>query len=149
MSKPRFLGDGEYDAAEIDRDVISTRLKQDVMEHSGKVHSFIADSVGQSPLSYRSAYLMNYFSLTFLHLLAPLSVRLDIGFLLPRLLRQRAESICLPLGKRATYSNGISERVKSWVRYLKSNLPLIQRGRERPLRKPISRATQTKFCLWQ
>ncbi|KAF9463213.1 Rnu3ip2 protein [Collybia nuda] len=37
------LADGEYDAAEIDRELISARLKQDVMEHSGKVHLFIAD----------------------------------------------------------------------------------------------------------
>ncbi|PPQ70545.1 hypothetical protein CVT26_013132 [Gymnopilus dilepis] len=38
------LADGEYDAAEIDKEIISTRLKQDVLEHSGKVHLFIADS---------------------------------------------------------------------------------------------------------
>ncbi|KAI0080469.1 WD40 repeat-like protein [Panus rudis PR-1116 ss-1] len=38
------LADGEYDAAEIDREIISSRLKQDVMEHSGKVHLFIADN---------------------------------------------------------------------------------------------------------
>jgi ribosomal RNA-processing protein 9 len=42
----QILADGEFDAAEIDRELISARLKQDVMEHSGKVHSFIADSVG-------------------------------------------------------------------------------------------------------
>ena len=39
------LADGEYDAAEIDKELISARLKQDVMEQSGKVHLFIADSV--------------------------------------------------------------------------------------------------------
>ncbi|KAF8153274.1 Rnu3ip2 protein [Crassisporium funariophilum] len=38
------LADGEFDAAEIDKDLISARLKQDVLEHSGKVHLFIADS---------------------------------------------------------------------------------------------------------
>ncbi|TBU38033.1 WD40-repeat-containing domain protein [Dichomitus squalens] len=38
------LADGEFDAAEIDRELISARLKQDVMEHSGKVHLFVADS---------------------------------------------------------------------------------------------------------
>jgi len=38
------LADGEYDAAEIDRDLISARLKQDVLEHSGKLHLFVADS---------------------------------------------------------------------------------------------------------
>lgn len=37
--------DGEFDAAEIDRELISARLKQDVLEHSGKIHLFIADSV--------------------------------------------------------------------------------------------------------
>ncbi|EPS93223.1 hypothetical protein FOMPIDRAFT_1136627 [Fomitopsis schrenkii] len=36
--------DGEFDAAEIDRELISARLKQDVLEHSGKVHLFVADS---------------------------------------------------------------------------------------------------------
>ncbi|KAG5649951.1 hypothetical protein H0H81_001362 [Sphagnurus paluster] len=39
------LADGEFDAAEIDKELISARLKQDVLEHSGKVHLFIADSV--------------------------------------------------------------------------------------------------------
>ncbi|KAF8060910.1 WD40-repeat-containing domain protein [Lyophyllum atratum] len=38
------LADGEFDAAEIDKELISARLKQDVLEHSGKVHLFIADS---------------------------------------------------------------------------------------------------------
>jgi ribosomal RNA-processing protein 9 len=37
--------DGNYDAAEIDKELISTRLRQDVLEHSGKIHRFIADSV--------------------------------------------------------------------------------------------------------
>lgn len=41
-----LLADGEYDAAEIDKELISARLKQDVMEHSGKVHLFVADNVG-------------------------------------------------------------------------------------------------------
>ncbi|KAG6877174.1 hypothetical protein C0992_010647 [Termitomyces sp. T32_za158] len=36
--------DGEFDAGEIDKELISARLKQDVLEHSGKVHLFIADS---------------------------------------------------------------------------------------------------------
>ncbi|KAL0946270.1 hypothetical protein HGRIS_012522 [Hohenbuehelia grisea] len=43
------LADGEYDAAEIDREVIAARLKQDVLEHSGKVHLFIADSFDFTP----------------------------------------------------------------------------------------------------
>ncbi|KAF8169805.1 Rnu3ip2 protein [Pholiota molesta] len=38
------LADGEFDVAEIDKELISARLKQDVLEHSGKVHLFIADA---------------------------------------------------------------------------------------------------------
>jgi ribosomal RNA-processing protein 9 len=47
------LADGEYDAAEIDKELISARLKQDVLEHSGKIHLFVADSVRDhySPIS--------------------------------------------------------------------------------------------------
>lgn len=37
--------DGEFDAADIDRELISARLKQDVLDNSGKVHLFVADSV--------------------------------------------------------------------------------------------------------
>ncbi|RPD58341.1 WD40 repeat-like protein [Lentinus tigrinus ALCF2SS1-7] len=37
------LAEGEFDAAEIDRELISARLRQDVMEHAGKVHLFVAD----------------------------------------------------------------------------------------------------------
>ena len=42
-----FLGlaDGEADAAEIDKELISARLKEDVLEHAGKLHLFVADSV--------------------------------------------------------------------------------------------------------
>ncbi|KAF5348899.1 hypothetical protein D9756_009857 [Leucocoprinus leucothites] len=42
------LADGEFDAAEIDKEIISSRLKQDVLSHSGKVHLFIADSYSSS-----------------------------------------------------------------------------------------------------
>lgn len=45
--------EGEFDAAEIDKELISTRLKQDVLEHSGKIHLYIADSVRTS-VSHRS-----------------------------------------------------------------------------------------------
>ncbi|KAI0752885.1 WD40-repeat-containing domain protein [Daedaleopsis nitida] len=49
------LADGEFDAAEIDRELISARLKQDVMEHSGKMHLFVADSFDLSkPPSIRT-----------------------------------------------------------------------------------------------
>ncbi|KAG6819865.1 hypothetical protein H0H93_007850 [Arthromyces matolae] len=44
------LAEGEFDAAEIDKDLISARLKQDVLEHSGKIHLFIADSFDFSQL---------------------------------------------------------------------------------------------------
>jgi ribosomal RNA-processing protein 9 len=37
--------EGEFDAAEIDKELISARLRQDVLELSGKVHLFISDSV--------------------------------------------------------------------------------------------------------
>ncbi|KAF8170167.1 WD40-repeat-containing domain protein [Mycena galopus ATCC 62051] len=39
------LADGEFDAAEIDKELVSARLKQDVLEHSGKMHIFIADTI--------------------------------------------------------------------------------------------------------
>ncbi|KAH7929245.1 WD40 repeat-like protein [Leucogyrophana mollusca] len=45
------LAEGEFDAAEIDRELISARLKQDVLEHSGKVHLFVADSYDFSSTS--------------------------------------------------------------------------------------------------
>ncbi|THU98464.1 WD40 repeat-like protein [Dendrothele bispora CBS 962.96] len=50
------LAEGEFDAAEIDRELISARLKQDVMEHSGKVHLFVANSFdfSQPPKSLRT-----------------------------------------------------------------------------------------------
>ena len=40
-----FSADGEVDAAEIDKEIISARLKEDVLEHAGKLHLFVADSV--------------------------------------------------------------------------------------------------------
>ena len=39
--------DGEFDTAGVDKKLISARLKQDVMEHSGKVHLFVADNVSK------------------------------------------------------------------------------------------------------
>nr|VWP00621.1 MRP-like transporter [Ganoderma boninense] len=49
------LAEGEFDAAEIDRELISARLKQDVLEHSGKVHLYVADSFDLSqPPSLRT-----------------------------------------------------------------------------------------------
>ncbi|KAF8576776.1 WD40 repeat-like protein [Ramaria rubella] len=37
--------EGEFDAAEIDRDIISARLKEDVLENTGKLHIFIAEKI--------------------------------------------------------------------------------------------------------
>ncbi|KAH8096999.1 WD40 repeat-like protein [Cristinia sonorae] len=49
------LADGEFDAAEIDKELISARLKQDVLQHSGKVHLFVADSYDYSdPPTFRT-----------------------------------------------------------------------------------------------
>ena len=39
------MADGEFDAAEIDKEIISSRLRQEVAEHSGKLHKFVADKV--------------------------------------------------------------------------------------------------------
>jgi len=54
------LADGEFDAADIDRELISARLKQDVLDHSGKLHLFVADSVRDIISSY-SFSLLKYF----------------------------------------------------------------------------------------
>ncbi|KAI9513484.1 WD40 repeat-like protein [Russula earlei] len=50
------LADGEVDAAEIDKELISARLKQDVLEHAGKLHLFVADSfdVSRPPPTLRT-----------------------------------------------------------------------------------------------
>ena len=40
-----LAAEGDYDAAEIDKEIIAARLKQDVQESSGKVYRYIADSV--------------------------------------------------------------------------------------------------------
>ena len=58
------------DAAEIDRDIISARLQQDVMEHAGKVHLFVADSVRvlflSSPTILITLYCTSSMTLTLL-----------------------------------------------------------------------------------
>ena len=43
--KNEIVADGDVDAAELDREIIASRLRQDVMEHSGKLHKFVAESV--------------------------------------------------------------------------------------------------------
>ncbi|KAI9458507.1 WD40 repeat-like protein [Boletus coccyginus] len=45
------LAEGEFDAAEVDKELISARLRQDVLEHSGKLHLFIADTFNFTPTS--------------------------------------------------------------------------------------------------
>jgi ribosomal RNA-processing protein 9 len=49
------VAEGEFDAAEVDKELISARLRQDVLEHSGKVHLFIADSVSPTYVLRRHA----------------------------------------------------------------------------------------------
>uniref|UniRef100_D8Q8P0 Uncharacterized protein n=1 Tax=Schizophyllum commune (strain H4-8 / FGSC 9210) TaxID=578458 RepID=D8Q8P0_SCHCM len=39
------LAEGEFDAADVDMELISAHLKQNVLEYSGKIHLFVADSV--------------------------------------------------------------------------------------------------------
>ena len=39
--------DREFGAAEVDKELMSARLRQDVLEWSGKGHLFIADSVSR------------------------------------------------------------------------------------------------------
>ena len=50
--------EGEFDAAEIDKELISSRLKQDVLEHSGKIHLFVADTVCLLLLIFDGSNLM-------------------------------------------------------------------------------------------
>ncbi|KAG9044369.1 pre-rRNA processing protein [Tulasnella sp. UAMH 9824] len=43
--------DGEvigWDAEDVDREILESRLQKDVLEHSGKVHVYVADSVGSN-----------------------------------------------------------------------------------------------------
>ncbi|KAM0747574.1 WD40 repeat-like protein [Meredithblackwellia eburnea MCA 4105] len=39
------MDEGDFDAADLDRDLIAERLQQDVLEHTGKLHLNIADSL--------------------------------------------------------------------------------------------------------
>lgn len=61
-----WTADGEFDAAEIDKELISARLKQDVLEHSGKIHLFVADSVRPPSISLPTI-LIHLHSTTSLH----------------------------------------------------------------------------------
>ncbi|KAG8216000.1 WD40-repeat-containing domain protein [Butyriboletus roseoflavus] len=45
------LAEGEFDAAEVDKELISARLRQDVLENSGKLHLFIADAYNFTSIS--------------------------------------------------------------------------------------------------
>ncbi|KZV79700.1 WD40 repeat-like protein [Exidia glandulosa HHB12029] len=50
-SLKKDIGEGEVDAAEIDKEILSVRLKQDVQESSGKLSIFIADKLNTSTYS--------------------------------------------------------------------------------------------------
>ncbi|KIJ33535.1 hypothetical protein M422DRAFT_183156 [Sphaerobolus stellatus SS14] len=39
------MATGEFDAADVDREIISARLKEDVLEHAGKLHIYIGNSL--------------------------------------------------------------------------------------------------------
>lgn len=64
-SKTFNVGEGDFDAAEMDRDIISSRLKQDVAEHAGKVHLFIADNVSSHFMQSSDDMTDNTNSMTF------------------------------------------------------------------------------------
>jgi ribosomal RNA-processing protein 9 len=53
---------GEYDAAELDREIIGQRLRQDVAEGAGKVHLYLADSVRLLPTFELSVSLSRLFN---------------------------------------------------------------------------------------
>ncbi|KAG8835845.1 pre-rRNA processing protein [Serendipita sp. 399] len=41
----RTLAEGEFDAADLDRDIISSRLQNDALQHSGKVYNFVSEKL--------------------------------------------------------------------------------------------------------
>ena len=48
-----LAAEGDYDAAEIDKEIIAARLKQDVQESSGKVYRYVADLVCSNILQFK------------------------------------------------------------------------------------------------
>ncbi|KIJ59519.1 hypothetical protein HYDPIDRAFT_33127 [Hydnomerulius pinastri MD-312] len=54
------LAEGEFDAAEVDKELISARLQQDVLEYSGKVHLFVADSGKQREVATNPMYIVGH-----------------------------------------------------------------------------------------
>ena len=97
------VAEGEFDAAEIDRELISERLRQDVLEHSGKVHLFVADSVsifrfGDSLADVASDSMISPQQ-------APCDVGVTVSLLLLRLLR-KMPSIFTLQGKREPSLSG-------------------------------------------
>lgn len=55
--------DGEvvgWDAEDLDREILESRLQKDVLEHSGKVHVYVADSVGSNVASSPSTRLRGH-----------------------------------------------------------------------------------------
>jgi ribosomal RNA-processing protein 9 len=56
--------DGEVDAAEIDRELISQRLQKDVLEHAGKMHLLVAGSVRAFTVCYLIVFCERLYSMT-------------------------------------------------------------------------------------
>ncbi|KIO16563.1 hypothetical protein M407DRAFT_33785 [Tulasnella calospora MUT 4182] len=55
--------DGEvvgWDAEDLDREILESRLQKDVLEHSGKVHVYVADSVGSNVANAPSTRLRGH-----------------------------------------------------------------------------------------
>lgn len=101
-----LAADGEFDAAEIDKELISSRLKQDVQEHAGKVHLHIADSVRLRSVIRPTIYDDNLPSSTSPHHLRPSSTHEATGYPLPPPSHLRtAAHFSLP-GRRALSSAG-------------------------------------------
>ncbi|KAH7101193.1 WD40 repeat-like protein [Auriculariales sp. MPI-PUGE-AT-0066] len=53
-SVKKDMAEGDIDAAEVDKEILSARLRQDVQEQSGKLSIFIADQVNISSMSSRT-----------------------------------------------------------------------------------------------
>lgn len=109
--------EADYDAADIDRELVSARLRQDVLEDSGKVYLFIANSVRvQSFQQHRSADgTRSIISLPPFHD----SDARDIGSRLRLQLRQKISSGCSLLARRAPLSNGTFILAPEFLRFAK------------------------------
>lgn len=99
-----FAAEGEFDAAEIDRELISARLKQDVLEPAGKVHLFVADTV-RAVHSSCSIAPTHFAHSTTCQTLQP-SARGDIASPQPLPLRPRTHVGSIPPARMAASSSG-------------------------------------------